>query len=389
MIPYGRQDITADDVAAVEAVLRSDFLTQGPAIPQFEAAVARAAGAPAAVAVSNATAALHIAYAALGVGPGDEVWTSPNTFVATANASLYCGGGVDFVDVDPATLNLDPRALADKLARARRDGGKLPKVVAPVHFGGEPCRLDAIADLAREFGFRVVEDASHAVGGSFKNHAIGDGAFSDLTVFSFHPVKIVTTGEGGAITVRDPDLRDRLNLLRSHGITREARLMRGESEGGWYYQQVDLGFNYRMTDIQAALGTSQFQRLNAYVEAREARARVYDAAFAGTGIGTQARAGDARSALHLYVIRWPDDAPIGRREAFDRLREAGVGVNLHYMPVYLQPYYRDLGFKPGYCPQAEAYYRQAITLPLHPRLTEAEQAHVIDTVFKLAGRASS
>lgn len=387
MIPYGRQDITQEDVEAVESVLRSAFLTQGPAIPAFEAAVARAAGTASAVAASNATAALHIAYLAADVGPGDVVWTSPNTFLATANAALYCGASVDFVDVDPGTLNLCPKALQAKLEAAKRTSAPSPKVVVPVHFGGEPCRLDEIADLGRAYGFRVVEDASHAIGGSFKNHPIGDGSFSDMAVFSFHPVKIVTTGEGGAVCVQDPGLLERLQLLRSHGMTRETRLMRGESEGGWYYQQIDLGFNYRMTDIQAALGASQMRRLRHFIDARQSKARVYDEAFGKAGIGVQTRASDARSALHLYVIRWPDDAPISRGEAFARLRAAGIGVNLHYIPVYLQPYYADLGFEPGLCPNAEDYYRQAITLPLFPLLTESEQAYVIDTVLTLAGRA--
>lgn len=384
MIPYGRQDITADDIEAVTRVLRSEFLTQGPAVPAFEAAITAACGARHCVAVNSATSALHIAYLALGLGPGDAVWTSPITFLATSNAALYCGAAVDFVDIDAATLNLCPQALGQKLARTRQSGGLLPKIVTPVHFGGEPCDMQALAALAGEYGFRIVEDASHAVGGSYRNQPVGACAHSDMTVFSFHPVKIVTTGEGGAVTTNDAALCERLSLLRSHGMTRDQKLMRGPSEGGWYYQQVDLGFNYRMTDIQAALGASQMTRLNAYVEAREARARAYDAAFAGTAFGTQQRAADSRSALHLYVIRWPDQAALEHRDAFGRLRAAGIGVNLHYIPVYLQPYYADMGFKPGHCPQAERYYEQAISLPLHATLTARDQAFIIDTVLALA-----
>ncbi|MBV5265070.1 UDP-4-amino-4,6-dideoxy-N-acetyl-beta-L-altrosamine transaminase [Pinisolibacter sp. B13] len=384
MIPYGRQDITQEDRDAVLAVLDSDFLTQGPALPAFEAAVREVTGAAHAFAVNSATSALHIAYLALDLGPGDVLWTSPNTFLATSNAALFCGASVDFVDIDPDTLNLSVEALAKKLAETRAAGGRLPKIVVPVHFGGEPCDMAAIAALAREYGFAVVEDASHAIGASYGNHRVGACAHSDMTVFSFHPVKIVTTGEGGAVTTNRADLADRLGLLRSHGMTRDERLMRGRSAGGWYYEQVTLGFNYRMTDIQAALGTSQMKRLDDYIAGRETRALLYDEAFAGTDIGTQRRSADARSALHLYVLRWPKDAALSRREAYDRMRAADIGVNLHYIPVYLQPYYADLGFRPGLCPAAEAYHDQAITIPLHPRLTRNDQDYVIETVRKLA-----
>jgi UDP-4-amino-4,6-dideoxy-N-acetyl-beta-L-altrosamine transaminase len=383
MIAYGRQDVTDDDVAAVVEVLRSDFLTQGPVIPRFEKAISEATGARHCVAVSNATAGLHIAYDALGVGPGDVVWTAPNTFVATANAARYCGATVDFVDIDPETFNLSVEALAEKLASTRKAGGLLPKLVAPVHFGGEPCDMEAIAALAREYGFRVVEDASHAIGSRYRGSRVGDSTYSDATVFSFHPVKIVTTGEGGAISTNDDELHTKLAMLRSHGITRDAALMQGESHGGWYYQQLSLGYNYRMTDIQAALGASQMERLEAYIDRRQALAKVYDDAFANSGIGTQRRAEDARSALHLYVILWPETAVRDRRAAFDGLRAKGVGVNMHYIPVHLQPYYAKLGFRPGYCPHAERYYSRAITIPLHPRMTEDDQGQVIDSVLDL------
>jgi UDP-4-amino-4,6-dideoxy-N-acetyl-beta-L-altrosamine transaminase len=383
MIPYGRQHITQDDIDAVVSVLKSDFLTQGPAVPAFEASIRERTQAGHCLAVNSATSALHIAYLALGLRPGDTLWTSPNTFLATANAAIYCGASVDFVDIDPHTLNISPAALADRLASAKAAGAALPKIVAPVHFGGEPCDMEAIAGLAREYGFKVVEDASHAIGATYRNHAIGDCAFSDMAVFSFHPVKIVTTGEGGAVTTNDPALADRLALLRSHGMSREARHMRWPSEGGWYYQQIDLGFNSRMTDLQAALGTSQMDRLESYIAAREECAGIYDAAFAGTGIGTQRRSGTSRSALHLYVVRWPESSPVSRREAYDRLRAAGIGVNLHYIPVHLQPYYRDRGFAVGHCPEAERYYAQAITLPLHARLTREDQDYVIDQVLAL------
>lgn len=387
MIPYGRQDISDADCDAVMAVLRSDFLTQGPAVPAFEAAICQAVGAPHCVAVNSATSALHIAYLALGLGPGDALWTSPNTFLATSNAALYCGADVDFVDIDAQTLNLSATALEIKLERARSCGAKLPKIVVPVHFGGEPCDMAKVAALAGEYGFAVVEDASHAIGGTYRGSRIGDCTFSDMAVFSFHPVKIITTGEGGAVVAKNADLVEKLKLLRSHGMTREKRLMRCKSDAGWYYEQTTLGFNYRMTDIQAALGVSQMARLESYIAAREERADIYDRAFAQSGISIQSRSAQARSSLHLYVLRWPRDARILKIHAFDSLKEHGIGVNLHYMPVYLQPFYADIGFKPGHCPAAEAYYEQAITIPLHPRLTRSDQNFIIDHVLELAETA--
>lgn len=377
MIPYGRQDISDDDIAAVVDVLRSDFLTQGPAIPRFEEAVAGYVGARFGVACSNATAALHMACMALDVGPGDIVWTSPITFVASANCALYCGASVDFVDIDPVTWNMSPAALEAKLEQAQRDG-RLPKVIIPVHLMGEPCDMEAIGGLARRYGVRVIEDAAHAIGASYRGSKVGDCRYSDIVVFSFHPVKIVTTGEGGIALTNDPEISSRLNLARSHGITRDPAQMAGEPHGPWYYEQVGLGFNYRITDIQAALGLSQMQRLEEFVEQRHVRASAYDAALDGLPLTRPYRNPESRSALHLYVIRL--DLPrIGKshRAVFEELRSAGIGVNLHYIPVYLQPYYRALGFREGHCPEAEQYYDEAISLPLFSALGDDDQQFVI------------
>lgn len=373
-VSYGRQDITDEDVAAVAAVLRSAWLTQGPAIPAFEAALCGLTGAPFAVAVSNATAALHIACLACGLGSGDSAWTSPNSFVASANCALYCGADIDFVDIDPASLNMSVDALEEKLARAEVDG-RLPKVVIPVHFAGQSCDMAAIGALARRFGFRVIEDASHAVGGILDGTHIGACAHSDVTVFSFHPVKIVTTGEGGAALTRDPELATQLELLRSHGVTRREELMTGASSGPWYYEQVALGFNYRMTDIQAALGISQLARIDGYLRRRHAIADLYDAGLNGLELTRPARLAGRYSAFHLYVIMLDD--PAKRAPVFEALRRAGIGVNVHYIPIHLQPYYRGRGFGPGDFPNAEDYYARAITLPLHPRMTDADVERVI------------
>lgn len=370
-IPYGRQDITAEDIGAVEAVLRSDYLTQGPAIPAFEAAVAQACQVPHAVAVHSATAALHLAYLALGLGPGDTVWTSPNTFVATANAALYCGADVDFVDIDPETLNLSVPALAQRLEQAAV-AGRLPKIVTPVHFAGQSCAMQDIRALAQRYGFAVVEDASHAIGGRYLDEPIGNCRYSDITVFSFHPVKIVTTAEGGLATTRDA----RLELLRSHGITRDAARMENPVDGPWYYEQIELGFNYRMTDLQAALGRSQMTRLQAYVERRHVLARRYDEALHGLPLERVTRRADNHSALHLYPIRLHDASR--RRAVFEGLRADGIGVNVHYIPVHLQPVYRRRGFARGQFPVAEAYYDGAISLPLFPRLGDDDQHFVIE-----------
>ncbi len=377
MIPYGRQEVTQADIDAVDAVLRSDFLTQGPAVARFEQALAAYCGATHGVAMANATAALHIACLALDLGPGDWLWTSPNTFLASANCGVYCGARVDFVDIEPRTYNMDAAALAAKLERAERDG-RLPKVVVPVHFSGQSCDMAAIGALARRYGFRVVEDASHAVGGRYRGAPVGSCAHSDVTVFSFHPVKIVTTGEGGMALTNDAALARRLELLRSHGMTRDAALMDAEPDGPWYYQQVELGYNYRITDIQAALGLSQLARLDDYVGRRHRLAARYDALLADLPVIVPARVADVRSALHLYPIQ-VDAARCrrSRRQVFDALRAAGIGVNVHYIPVHTQPYYRRMGFSRGDFPRAEAYYAQAISLPMFATLTDAQQDEVV------------
>lgn len=377
MIPYGRQEVTQADIDAVDAVLRSDFLTQGPAVARFERALTGYCGAAHGVAVANATAALHIACLALDLGPGDWLWTSPNTFLASANCALYCGARVDFVDIDPRTYNMDPAALAARLEQAARDA-RLPKVVVPVHFAGQSCDMAAIGALGKRYGFRIVEDASHAVGGRYRGVPVGSCAFSDITVFSFHPVKIVTTGEGGAALTNDAALAQRLERLRSHGMTRDAALMDAAPDGPWYYQQVELGYNYRITDIQAALGCSQLARIDDYVQRRHRLAARYDALLADLPLIVPARDDDAHSALHLYPVQV--DATRcrhGRREVFDALRQAGIGVNVHYIPVHTQPYYRRMGFRPGDFPRAEAYYAQAISLPMFATLSDAQQDEVV------------
>jgi UDP-4-amino-4,6-dideoxy-N-acetyl-beta-L-altrosamine transaminase len=385
MIPYGRQSISELDVAEVVRVLRSDFLTQGPAVPAFERALAARCGARHAVAANSATGALHIACLALGVGPGDRVWTSAVTFVASANCARYCGAEVDFVDVDPRTYNLCPARLGEKLAAAAREG-RLPKVVIPVHLCGQPCDLQAIRRLADQYGFKVIEDASHAVGGSYRGQPVGNSAYSDITVFSFHPVKIITTAEGGMACTNDAALARRMELLRSHGITREAAEMTGPSEGGWYYQQLELGFNYRLTELQAALGLSQLARLEEFVAARRVLAARYDEALRDFPLTIPWQHPDGQSAWHLYVVR----LQLGRirrshREVFEALRAGGIGVNLHYIPVYLQPYYQRLGFRPGHCPEAERYYAEAISIPMFPDLSPAQQTAVVAALADATG----
>ncbi len=385
MIPYGRQHITPDDEAAVLAALRSDWITQGPAVPRFEQALAARVGARHGVAVSNATAGLHIACLALGLGPGDRLWTSPNTFVASANCALYCGASVDFVDIDAKSLNMDVRALATKLQAAQANG-TLPKVVVPVHFAGQSCDMQAIHALGQRYGFQIIEDASHAVGGSWLGQPVGNGRFSDLTVFSFHPVKIITTAEGGMVMTNDQQMAARLERLRSHGITRDAAMMHGEPEGPWVYEQVDLGLNYRLTDLQAALGWSQMAQLDTSVARRHQIARRYDAELAGLPLTTPWQCPDAHSALHLYPVQLqPQRCRLNRRQLFDGLRAAGIGVNVHYIPVHTQPFYRQLGFAPGQFPVAEAYYAQAISLPMFPTLTDAQQGEVIAALHRLLG----
>ncbi|MGZ3689233.1 MAG: UDP-4-amino-4,6-dideoxy-N-acetyl-beta-L-altrosamine transaminase [Bdellovibrionota bacterium] len=380
VIPYGHQDISEADIDAVVETLRSDWLTQGPAILRFEESLSRHCEVPHAVAVSNATAALHVACLALGVGPGDSLWTSPNTFVASANCARYCGATVDFVDIDPKTLNLSVPALERKLLNAQKQK-KLPKVVIPVHFAGQSCEMEKIGALARRFGFHVIEDASHAIGGEYLGKPVGTCEHSDMTVFSFHPVKIITTAEGGMITTRKKELFDRLMRLRSHGITRDPKLLTLPDAGAWYYEQHDLGFNYRMTDLQAALGTSQLTRLEEFIRAREERVEIYRTQLAELPLRMQSPAEGVRSAHHLFVIRVdPDRTKKKRREVFDSLREAGIGVNVHYIPVHLQPYYRALGFGSGDFPEAEKYYEEAISLPMYSSLTRVDQDRVIAAV---------
>lgn len=380
MIPYGHQDIDEEDIRAVEDVLRSDWLTQGPAVERFEQAVAEYCGAPHALATCNATAALHLACRAVGLGPGDLLWTSPNTFVASANCGRFCGADVDFVDIDARTYNMSAEELERKLQAAERQK-RLPKVVIPVHFAGEPCDMQAIHALAKRYGFYVIEDASHAVGARYRDMTVGSCAYSDITVFSFHPVKIITTGEGGMTLTRNKELHEKMLMLRSHGITRDPGKMTGVAPGAWYYEQLDLGYNYRMTDIQAALGASQMRRLEAFIARRHELARTYDTALAGLPLVLPTRASHNRSALHLYVIRLRSGAKKSRAVVFDTLRAAGIGVNVHYIPVHLQPYYRSLGFRQGDFPQAEMYYEGAISLPMYYGLTKNQQSTVV-TVLK-------
>jgi UDP-4-amino-4,6-dideoxy-N-acetyl-beta-L-altrosamine transaminase len=376
MIPYGRQEITSADIEAVVQVLQSDFLTQGPAVPAFEAAVAKQVQAKHALAMSSATAALHVACLALDLGAGDWLWTSPITFVASSNCALYCGAQVDFVDIDPLTYNMCSKALERKLIDAKQHG-RLPKVVVPVHLCGQPCDLASIHELAQKYGFKIIEDASHAVGGRYQDSPIGSGCFSDITIFSFHPVKIITTGEGGMALTNDGALAEKMALLRSHGITREPTQMMREPDGGWYYEQIALGYNYRMTDIQAALGLTQLCRVDAYVARRHVLAERYDRLLAALPLLTPWQHPGSYSGRHLYIVRLKLGGGKTHRQIFAELREAGVGVNLHYIPVYRQPYYENLGFISGLCPEAEKYYQEAITLPLFPAMSEDQQDQVV------------
>ena len=374
MIPYGRQIISGDDIAAVEAVLRSDYLTQGPVLPRFEEAVASRVGAHHALAVNSATSALHIACLALDLGPGDLLWTSPITFVASANCGRYCGADVDFVDIDPDTFNICPIALEEKLDVAARVG-RLPKVIVAVHMCGQSPDMARVADLARAHGVRIIEDASHAIGADYLDKPVGSCAYSDITVFSFHPVKIITTAEGGMALTNNAELAARMERLRSHGITRDPDLMTHAPDGPWYYQQLELGWNYRMTEMQAALGLSQMDRIDAFIARRRELADAYDAALEELPLRLPERQSGATSSWHLYVIRLEDEAR--HRSVFEALRTAGIGVNLHYIPVHLQPYYRALGFAKGDFPASEDYYSRAISIPLHAGLTDDQQTRVI------------
>jgi len=376
MIPYGRHDVSEDDERAVLETLRSDFLTQGPAVPRFEKAIAARVGAAHAVAVNSATSALHIACLALGLAPGDVLWTVPNTFIASANCARYCGADVDFVDIDPRSRNMSASALADKL-RTASAGGRLPKIVVPVHFSGLPCDMAEIRALSRQYGFFVVEDASHAVGARYQASAIGDCRHSDITVLSFHPVKIITTAEGGMALTQDAELARRMEMFRSHGMERDPARFVDAPEGPWIYEMQALGYNYRLTDLHAALGLSQLQRLDPILATRVAIAARYDALLADLPVTVPAPVSDRSSAWHLYVIELGDSVRPGRAEVFDAMRAGGVGVAVHYIPVHLQPYYRALGFQSGQFAHAEAYYRRCITLPLYPGLDLAQQDHVV------------
>jgi UDP-4-amino-4,6-dideoxy-N-acetyl-beta-L-altrosamine transaminase len=381
MIPYGRQDIQDVDISAILEVLKSDFLTQGPAVPRFQDCVARYSQVRRAVAVNSATSALHVALLALEVGVGDVIWTSPNTFVASSNAALYCGAAIDFVDIDPITYNMSVTALEEKLVDAKRSG-QLPKVVIPVHIAGQPCDMERIHFLAKHYSFRVLEDASHAIGGKYNGEPIGNCRHSDITVFSFHPVKIVTTAEGGMAVTNDDILADKMELYRSHGITRDPKLMSQTSDGPWYYQQIALGYNYRLTDLQAALGVSQMQRLEAYIARRHEIAARYNRELHELPITLPFQQDFSHSAYHLYIIRLHLEAiaPRTHAQVFQDLRDRGIMVNLHYIPVHTHPYYKSLGFSWGDFPNSEAYYRSAISLPMYPTLTSAEQSHVIQSL---------
>jgi len=381
-LPYGRQSIGQADIDAVVSVLQSDYLTQGPAIPQFEKNVAGWCGAKHGIAMANGTATLHCAAKALGLGHGDYLWTSPITFVASANAGRYCGAKIDFVDVDPGTVLMCPERLKAKLVQAEIDG-KLPKIVVPVHFAGQSCDMPRIHAMGQKYGFKIIEDAAHALGGEFQQERIGNCRWSDAASHSFHPVKIITTGEGGMITTNDDEMAWRIATLRSHGITREESRMIGESDGPWYYQQIELGYNYRMTDIQAALGASQMTRLEAFAKRRREIADLYDHELASMPLRPLARDSRGISGWHLYMIRLTlSEISKTRRQVFESLKKQSIGVNVHYIPVHLQPDYQKLGFSAGMFPEAERYYEEAITLPMFPDMKNADVIRVRDALQK-------
>jgi UDP-4-amino-4,6-dideoxy-N-acetyl-beta-L-altrosamine transaminase len=383
MIPYGKQNINQADIDSVIDVLKSDFLTQGQQVPLFEDKVAKYCGAKHGVAVNSATSALHIACLALDLGRGDCLWTSPNSFVASANCGLYCGAKVDFVDIDPVTYNLSSEELERKLIQAKRDN-KLPKIVIPVHFAGQSCDMRKIHSLSQEYGFKIIEDASHAIGGKYIDQPIGGCQYSDITVFSFHPVKIITTAEGGLATTNDKKLSERMQLFRSHGVTRNPGLMSKLSEGGWHYQQVDLGFNYRMTELQAALGISQMQRLDEFVTQRHILQERYDSLLSGLPIIKPHQNQDSYSALHLYPIQIDlDSVDKSREKIFDELRQGGIGVNVHYIPIHTQPYYLQFGFKVGDFPNSESYYNREISIPLFHTMTAEQQDEVRNVLMRV------
>ncbi len=378
-IPYGRQNISQVDIAAVVDILQSDFLTQGPAVEHFERVIADYCGVNHATAVNSATSALHIACLALGVGVNDTVWTSPITFVASANCALYCGAKIDFVDIDFSTNNMSISALELKLQDARKTG-TLPLVVIPVHMGGLSCDMKAIFKLSVEYGFKIIEDASHAIGGRYAEGLVGCCEYSDIAIFSFHPVKIITTGEGGAAVTNSSDLNKKLNRLRSHGVTRDEKEMIGQSDGDWYYQQIELGFNYRITDMQAALGSSQMSRIDQFVKKRNELAEVYTEKLSSLPLDIPLNYEDKYSSYHLYIIKLLPNSKLSRREMFDHLRSSGIGVNVHYIPVHLQPYYQNLGFNRSDFPESIRYYERALSIPLHPNLSVDDQNYVITKI---------
>jgi UDP-4-amino-4,6-dideoxy-N-acetyl-beta-L-altrosamine transaminase len=383
MIPYGKQAISQEDIDEVVSVLNSDFLTQGPKVPLFESTLAHYCQVEHAVAVNSATSALHLACLALDLGRGDILWTSPITFVASANCARYCDADVDFIDIDSQSYNLCPKALEQKLIEAKKKN-RLPKVVIPVHLSGQSCDMQEIHRLSKEYGFKVIEDASHAIGGKYKGMPIGDCRYSDITVFSFHPVKIITTAEGGAAVTNDPILAEKMQRLRSHGITRDQNRMKAPSDGPWYYQQIELGFNYRMTELQAALGVSQFKRLDKFVAKRQTLAHRYQGLLQDMPLQLPKQNTDCFSAWHLYVVLLDlDKISVDHRYIFETLRQHDIGVNLHYIPVYLQPYYQEQGFSQGYCPVAENYYQRAISIPLFPDLQPQQQEYIAQTLTKV------
>ena len=383
MIPYGKQDINQSDIEAVIAVLKSDFLTQGPQVPLFEKNVSNYCNAQYGVAVNSATSALHVACLALGLGKDDWLWTSPNSFVASANCGLYCGAKVDFVDIDPKTYNLSVEELKKKLIQAKKDN-KLPKIVIPVHFAGQSCDMQSIHKLSKEYGFKILEDASHAIGGKYLDKPIGGCQYSDITVFSFHPVKIITTAEGGLATTNQKELAEKMQLFRAHGITREPKLMTKKTEGGWYYQQVELGFNYRMNDLQAALGIAQMKRLEKFITIRHSLKQRYDELLKDLPLITPAQSSDSYSSLHLYPVQLKlEQLSKAHNQIFDELRKNGVGVNLHYIPIHMQPYFQNMGFKKGNFPIVEDYYSRAISIPIYQGLTTELQDKVVKVLKDL------
>ncbi len=373
MIYYGKQSIDESDIEAIISVLRSDFLTQGPLIERFERRVADYCGAKYAVAVTNATSALHIACKSAGLSHGDTLWTSPITFVASANCGRYCGANVDFVDIDDTSYNMS----ADELEKKLMAGGR-PKVVVPVHLAGQSCDMEQIFALSKKYSFTVIEDASHALGSTYKDTRVGSCRYSDMTVFSFHPVKIITTGEGGMVLTNNKNFYEKLVLYRSHGITRNQEKMTKEADGPWYYQQIELGYNYRMTDIQAALGYSQMERLEAFVGRRRELANRYDKLLAELPLRRPEQNADTNSSWHIYVVRL-DKTRVkkSKMQIFEEIRQKGVTLNLHYIPIHLQPYYQKLGFKEGEFPVSERYYEEALTLPIYYDLTDAQQDEIV------------